>query len=222
MPNRPSPAASVDHRVSTSGSVRMRGGARLRPVVAGLAFAAAALLAPNVASAQVFQQIPLPQLQQPPQLQPLPQLQQQSRLVTFQGGGLQFLDATAPDRFNLGLNVVIASFTNAQSQQWLIVQQGGGAYTIQQRSSGQFLDAHETGADNLDYMVVTRSRQAFGNGDNGQFWRIVEYGGGFVTIQQVSSGRLLEPYIDAAHGFQVVTRPQGSQLQQWRMIDAQN
>jgi hypothetical protein len=195
----------VEHRVKNAAGHRL--------ALALVAFAGAALLAANAAVAQV-QQIPLQQL---PQLQ-----QQQSRLVTIQGGGLQFLDATSPDRFNLGLNAVIASFTNAQSQQWLLVQQSSGVYTIQQRSSGQFLDAHETDADNLDFMVVTRARQTFGNGDNGQFWRIVEYGGGFVTIQQVSSGRFLEPYIDAAHGFQVVTRPEGSQLQQWRLGDAQN
>jgi hypothetical protein len=147
-------------------------------------------------------------------------LQQQSRLVTFQGGGLLFLDATAPDRYNLGLNAVIGPYTNAQSQQWLVVHQGNGIYTIQQRSSGQFLDAHEIAQE--DFAVVLRNRQTFGNGDNGQFWRIVDFGGGFVTIQQVSSSRFVEPYIDAAHGYQVVTRPQGSQLQEWRMIDAVN
>jgi hypothetical protein len=189
-----------------------------RTLVVFLACFIAFFSAAPLAHAQL--QVPPGLLQQQPQLQ---LQQQQSRLVTFQGGGLWFLDATAPDRFNLGLNAIIAQFTNAQSQQWLIVDQSGGIFTIQQRSSGQFLDAHETGADGLDFMVVTRARQTFGNGDNGQFWRIVNYGGGFATIQQVSTGRCLEPYIDAAHGYQVVTRPcNNGNLQTWRISDAQN
>ena len=182
---------------------------RFRFVLNFLAITALAVVTANSGSAQI-------------PLQQFPGLQQESRLVTFQGGGLHYLDATVADRFYLGLNVVIAPFTNAPSQQWVIVQQSPGVYTIQQQSSGQFLDAHETDADNIDFMVVTRSRQTFGNGDNGQFWRIVEYGGGFVTIEQISTGRFLEPYIHASVGFQVVTRPQGGQLQEWRMNDVQN
>ena len=193
---------------SESISLRMR--RRIRAVVSGFFVTATALLTGSLLVSAQPVQINPGLLNQP-----LLQLQQTSRLVTIQGGGIQFLDATAPDKYNLGLTVVIATFTNAQSQQWLVVDQGGGLSTIQQRSSGLFLDAHEIAEE--DFFVVLRPRQTFGNGDNGQFWRIVEFGGGFATIQQVSTGRFLEPYLDAAHGFQVVTRPQGSQAQEWRL-----
>ena len=61
--------------------------------------------------------------------------------------------------------------------------------------------------------VVTRPAQT----DGTQLWRVTEYGGGFVTIQHVASGLYLQPYIDAAHDFQVVLRPGlSSDLQTWR------
>jgi hypothetical protein len=135
-----------------------------------------------------------------------------SRLVTIQGGGLGFLDATAPDKYNLGLTVVTAPFSGAQSQQWLIASAGNGVYTIQQRSSGLFLDAHEVAAE--AFFVVLRPRQTF---DSTQLWRIVDYGGGFVTIQQVSSGRFLDATINAAVNYQVVTGLPGTQSQEWRL-----
>jgi len=139
-------------------------------------------------------------------------VQQQSRLVTIQGGGLGFLDATAPDKYNLGLTVVTAPFSGAQSQQWLIASAGDGVYTIQQRSSGLFLDAHEVAAE--AFFVVLRPRQTF---DSTQLWRIVDYGGGFVTIQQVSSGRFLDATINAAVNYQVVTGLPATQSQEWRL-----
>jgi hypothetical protein len=135
-----------------------------------------------------------------------------SRLVIIQGGGLGFLDATAPDEYNLGLTVVTTPFSGAQSQQWLIASAGNGVYTIQQRSSGLFLDAHEVAAE--AFFVVLRPRQTF---DSTQLWRIVDYGGGFVTIQQVSSGRFLDATINAAVNYQVVTGLPGTQSQEWRL-----
>jgi Ricin-type beta-trefoil lectin domain-like len=61
--------------------------------------------------------------------------------------------------------------------------------------------------------VVTRPQQ-----DNDtQRWRVQNFGGGFVTIQHVSSGRFLEATLDG--DFQVVTGPQGSQQQEWRLGD---
>jgi hypothetical protein len=137
-------------------------------------------------------------------------------LVSIQGGGLQFLDASAPDQYNLGRNVVIASAVNGgPNQRWELTDTGDG-FLIMQQSTGQFLDAHEIGE--LDYQVVTRNRQSF---DNTQLWRLVGYGGGFYTIQQVTSGRFLEPYLDAEHGFAVVTRPErpGDNLQLWWLGD---
>lgn len=46
---------------------------------------------------------------------------------------------------------------DGDSQRWVATYLGGQAYTLQQLSSGRFLDAHET-ADN-DYSAVTRTRQ---------------------------------------------------------------
>ena len=135
-----------------------------------------------------------------------------SRLVTIQGGGLGFLDATAPDKYNLGLTAVTTPFSGAQSQQWLIADAGNGLHTIRQRSSGLFLDAHEVAAE--AFFVVLRPRQTF---DSTQLWRIVDFGGGFVTIQQVSSGRYLDATINAAVNYQVVTGGQRSQSQEWRL-----
>ncbi|MGD9738399.1 MAG: RICIN domain-containing protein [Bauldia sp.] len=152
------------------------------------------------------------QLQQMPLTPDVLRPAEQSRLVTFQGGGLMFLDATAPDKYNLGLNTVIAQYSGAQSQQWLITPQGGGIYTIQQRSSGLFLDAHEVSSE--AFWSVLRPRQTF---DQTQLWRITEYGGGFVTIQQVSSGRFLQAVIGGPAMFQVVTGLPGNQQQEWRM-----
>ena len=162
-------------------------------LLAAITIAATAFLAGPAANAQILGNEP-------------------SRLVTIQGGGLQFLDAFAMDRYNLGPQAVTNAFNGGQSQQWLIASGGNGTYTIQQRSSGMFLDAHEVAAE--DYAVVLRPRQT---ADSTQLWRIVEYGGGFVTFQQVSSGRFLEATVDAGRGFRVVTRPQGSQMQEWRL-----
>lgn len=165
-----------------------------------------ALVTAGAASAQPLQQMPLT----PEMLQPTPV--PTSRLVTIQGGGLGFLDATAPDKYNLGLTAVTTPFSGAQSQQWLIAGAGPGVYTIQQRSSGLFLDAHEVASE--AFFVVLRTRQTF---DNTQLWRIVEYGGGFVTIQQVSNGRFLDATINPAVNYQVVTGLPSTQSQEWRL-----
>ena len=178
-------------------------------VPCGLALAVSALLATSLpAAAQQLQLQVQPQLQL--QVQP-----QARRVVSIQGGGLQFLDGSAPDQYNLGRNVVIASAQNNPNQRWELTDTGNG-FLIMQQSTGQFLDAHEIAE--LDYRVVTRNRQTF---DNTQLWRLTGYGGGFYTIQQVTSGRFLEPYLDAANGFAVVTRPErpGDNLQLWRLGD---
>ena len=62
--------------------------------------------------------------------------------------------------------------------------------------------------------MVTRPQQ-----DNDtQRWSLVGFGGGFFTIQQVSSGRFLEATLDG--DFQVVTRPgPGNDQQTWRLGD---
>lgn len=134
-----------------------------------------------------------------------------TRIVRLQGGGLRFLDAhEIPQK---DFQVVTRPFQGFDTtQHWRLTDMGGGLHTIQQVSSGRFLDAHEI--PQLNFRVVTRAQQ---NNDT-QLWRVQEFGGGFVTIQQVSSGRFLEATLTG--DFQVVTRPQGSDQQTWRVGDA--
>lgn len=192
----------------TSAVIRGPNLVRSWPTIASIFLAVATFFA---AISSAFAQ-PNIQLQQMPLTPGVLQPVEQSRLVTFQGGGLLFLDATAPDKYNLGLNGVIASYTGAQSQQWLVAPQGGGLYTIQQRSSGLFLDAHEVPEE--AFFVVLRPRQTF---DQTQLWRIIEYGGGFVTVQQASSGRFLQAVIGGPAMYQVITGLPGAGQQEWRM-----
>jgi hypothetical protein len=136
--------------------------------------------------------------------------QADTRTVRLQGGGLRFLDAHEIQQMDF--NVVTRPFQNTDTtQQWRLTGVGGNVNTIQQVSSGRFLDAHEI--QELDFRAVTRPQQ-----DNDtQRWRVQDFGGGFFTIQQVSSGQFLEATLDG--DFQVVTRPQGSDQQTWRVGD---
>ncbi len=136
--------------------------------------------------------------------------QADAQIVRLQGGGLRFLDAHEIQ--DLDYNVVTRTFQGFDTtQQWRMNDLGGGVKTIQQVSSGRFLDAHEIAE--LDFRVVTRPQQ-----DNDtQRWRVQDFGGGFITIQHLSSGRFLEATLDG--DFQVVTRPQGSDQQTWRLGD---
>ena len=97
------------------------------------------------------------------------------------------------------------------TQQWRVTDLGSGMCTIQQVSSGRFLDAPEVGA--RDFRVVTRPQQKRGT----QIWRIEDFGGGFISIQQVSSGRFLEATLGG--DFSVVARPAVSNEQTWRIGD---
>ena len=161
------------------------------------------------------------------------------QIVSLQGGGLRFLDAhEIPQR---DFNVVTRPLQSNNTQHWRLTKVGGNVHTIVQVSSGRFLDAHEiaehnhdlegrgeflrrylrcgaklgsfrkSGLPSLNFRVVTRPQQ---NNDT-QRWRLFDFGGGFFTIQQVSSGRFLEATLDG--DFQVVTRPaSGSDQQTWR------
>ena len=81
--------------------------------------------------------------------------------------------------------------------------QGGGL---------RFLDAHEISS--LQFRVVTRPQQ---NNDT-QRWRLLDFGGGFFQIQQVSNGRFLEATLNG--DFQVVTRATADTDQvTWRQGD---
>ena len=76
--------------------------------------------------------------------------------------------------------------TSSASPLKIILQ---GDFTIQQQSSGRYLDAHEGSHDNS---VVTRARQS----NTTQTWVFTPAGGQLYTIQQKSNGR----YLDAHEG----------------------
>ena len=133
-----------------------------------------------------------------------------TRVVRLQGGGLRFLDVdgTADGDFRV-VTRVHQGFDS--TQQWRVTDLGSGMCTIQQVSSGRFLDAPEVGARN--FRVVTRPQQKRGT----QIWRIEDFGGGFISIQQISSGRFLEATLGG--DFSVVARPAVSNEQTWRIGD---
>jgi predicted Zn-dependent protease len=87
-----------------------------------------------------------------------------------------------------------------------------GTYTIRQRSSGRFLDAHES-ADR-DFRLVTRPAQ---NNDT-QRWQLQPVGAVYM-IRQKSTGRFLDAHQNAANDFGLVTRPpQSNDTQQWVVV----
>ncbi|MFI6041298.1 RICIN domain-containing protein [Nocardia sp. NPDC051321] len=86
--------------------------------------------------------------------------------------------------------------------------------TIQQVSSGRYLDAWADGSH--DYNVVTRPKQ----GDASQQWRIHwdQSGTGTGTVQQVSSHRYLDAHEIESLDYHLVTRPaQNNPTQVWHI-----
>lgn len=88
-----------------------------------------------------------------------------------------------------------ANFT----QEWALANVGSGLYTIQQRSTGQFLDAYDWPA--AGWLAVTRPWQ----GNDTQVWRMYAWGGGFVSWQQKSTGRCLTASVEG--DMQLTTQP---------------
>lgn len=83
-----------------------------------------------------------------------------------------------------------------------------GRYTIRQRSTGRFLDAHEI--PSKDFAVVTRPSQS----NDTQKWVILPVGG-IYTLQQSSNGRFVDAH-ESGHDFGAVTREaQGNATQRW-------
>ncbi len=89
-----------------------------------------------------------------------------------------------------------------------------GNFTIQQKSSGRYLDAYEGSSDNI---AVTRPRET----NDTQVWVFNHRGGDTYTIRQKSNGRYLDIFYvpgggrDSGDKFAVATRPHnttGSQL----------
>ena len=88
--------------------------------------------------------------------------------------------------------------------------------TLQQKSSGRFLDAWDDGSH--DWFAVTRPAQ----NNASQQWKITwdDSGTGSGTIQQLSSGRFLDAHeIDNGLDFHMLTRPRQTfdQTQYWHV-----
>ncbi|WP_194819731.1 RICIN domain-containing protein [Nocardia sp. XZ_19_385] len=93
-------------------------------------------------------------------------------------------------------------------------EQADDVVTIQQVSSGRYLDAWADGTH--DYNVVTRPKQ----GDTSQQWRINwdDSGTGTGTVQQVSSHRYLDAHEIESLDYRLVTRPaQNNNTQLWHI-----
>ena len=84
-----------------------------------------------------------------------------------------------------------------------------GTYSVRQKSSNRFLDAHQNSPH--DFSVVTRPAQ---NNDT-QRWRFTPVGM-VHTIQQLSSDRFLDAHENTAKDYSAVTRgDQGDDSQKW-------
>jgi protease II len=82
-----------------------------------------------------------------------------------------------------------------------------GTYTVRQKSSGRFLDAHEI--EEKDFALVTRPVQ-----DNDtQRWTLTQVGTVFV-IRQKNSGRFLDAHESSDDDFRIVTRTAESNASQ--------
>jgi hypothetical protein len=85
-----------------------------------------------------------------------------TQIIRLQGGGLRFLDAHEISQKDF--QVVTRPFQSLDTtQQWRFTDRGDGLSTIQQVSSGRFLEATLDG----DFKVVT---EPVGNSE--QTWRI--------------------------------------------------
>ena len=83
-----------------------------------------------------------------------------------------------------------------------------GVYTIQQKSNGRYMDAHDGSKDNA---VVTRNKQ----NNNTQRWIVTPLGNSTFTVQQKSNGRYLDAH-EGSHDNAVVTRnKQNNNTQRW-------
>lgn len=83
-------------------------------------------------------------------------------VVRLQGGGLRFLDTHAVPQNDFQV-VTRPSQGSESTQRWRVTDVGGGLSTIQQVSSGRFLEAMVNG----DFNVATRSEPS-----GEQTWRV--------------------------------------------------
>lgn len=93
------------------------------------------------------------------------------------------------------------------SQRWQLDRVGPDTYTLRQRLTGRYADAHDSG----DFSAVTRPEQA----NDTQHWTIRPIGGVY-TLQQVSSNRNLDAHESSDEDYSVVTRvSQNNDSQRW-------
>jgi len=99
------------------------------------------------------------------------------------------------------------------TQRWILTDLGDDTYTIQQKSTSRYMDAHGDNAlnDLLDFSVVTRPYQ-----DNDtQRWILTKSTGHSYTIQQKSNNLYLDAY-ERKDGHRLVTRlKQENDTQKW-------
>jgi len=126
--------------------------------------------------------------------------------VRLQNGGA-WLDAhQGPASFN----VVMRTLQENNSQRWWLTNVGGNVHTIEQISSGRFLDAFQSG----NFHVITQPLEC----NDTQRWRLLSLGGNSFLIQQVSTGRYLEATFSPDGQNLVVTREdQFSDGASWRL-----
>lgn len=98
-----------------------------------------------------------------------------------------------------------------------VVAQLNGVYTVVQKSSGRYLDAH--GAGPADWSAVTRTQQFNAT----QAWKITPLGSGLYTMQQQSNGRYLDAHGAGPADWSAVTRPnQNNNTQRWILTSLGN
>lgn len=119
----------------------------------------------------------------------------------------RFLDAYQSTNDN---DVVIRTAQNNDTQRWVLTKIGM-IYTVQQLSSGRFLDAHENSSK--DYDVVTRTAQQ----NDTQKWIITPDGDDQTyRIQQLSNARFIDAHEHSGEDYSVVTRTkQNNNTQRW-------
>jgi len=85
-----------------------------------------------------------------------------------------------------------------------------GFVTIQQKSTGRYLDAHEN--EDNDFRLVTRRKQK----NNTQIWQGTSLGNNLFSLRQKSNMRFVDAHNNQQRDFSLVSRPaQNNDTQRW-------
>ncbi|MCZ6820329.1 MAG: serine hydrolase, partial [Calditrichaeota bacterium] len=115
-----------------------------------------------------------------------------------------------PAEYEAKIRAQIDGITSVIQAVPVTAQLSQGAYTIQQTSTGRYVDAYES--SKKDYSLVTRTAQ---NSDT-QRWILTPLGNNTYTIQQQSSGRYVDAYESSKKDHSLVTRTaQNNDTQRW-------